>query len=234
MRPSVLVNFIKEDWYSQRRMLFWYFLTSLMLGLLLIFVSRNAWVLNQIKQHVGLDLGEFSLTALAILFMPYAISWMLLTNQTEKEYRSGFYPFVHTLPLTVKEIVTAKYISNFLMDGLMAIWLCGLWWIYELNFPDADTLTAWTALCMVVFFLAFSVLAILLGCFFRWGSGNLVYFVLFLLIIAGQFEFADEIAYQTIRWMDQFPFILWGIAVLLTICVWIICWHWSMKAYRKY
>src|SRR5699024_10605938 len=230
----VIINFIKEEWYSQRRLLFWYFLISVILELSLIIISRNAWVLDQIKQHPGLDFGEFSMSVLAVLFMPYAISWMMLCNKTEKENRTGFYSFLHTLPITVKEIVPAKYISAFLMNGLMAGWLCVLWWIYELNFPAVDSLTTWTALCMVVFFLAFSALAVQLGCFFRWGSGSLFYFFLLLLIVVGQFEFTNKITDQTIMWMDQAPVLVWGVTALITIAIWLLCWCWSVTAYRKY
>ncbi|TFJ94411.1 ABC-2 transporter permease [Lentibacillus salicampi] len=234
MRSDVIISFIKEEWYGQRRMLFWYFVVSLALVLLMIFLSQLDWVLNQVKQHSGLDFGEFSMTVLALIFMPYAVGWMILVNRTDRENRAGFYEYLHIMPITVKEIVTAKYIAALLMNVLMAGWLCGLWWVYDLVFPRAASVTAWTALCMVVFLFAFSVLALQLGCFFRWGSSSLVFFFMFVLIVIGQFEFTDKIADQTINWMDRFPFLLWGIAVFLTTSIWIICWRWSVAAYRKY
>ncbi|RYG73514.1 ABC-2 transporter permease [Lentibacillus lipolyticus] len=233
MRSDVIFNFIKEEWSSQRRMLLWYLLSSLIIELLVIFLSQQGWVLAQVKQHSGLDFGEFSMTAFALLFMPYAIGWMFLVNRPDRENRTGFYPFLHTLPITIREIVTAKYISAILMNGLMVGWLCGLWWVYELTFPRAASLTAWTALCMVVFFLAFGVLAVQLGFFFR-GSSGLIFVYLVLLIMIGQFEFTDKIADQTMNWMDRSPLLLWGIVVLLTSLLWMICWRWSVKAYRKY
>ncbi|QKY68824.1 ABC-2 transporter permease [Lentibacillus sp. CBA3610] len=234
MRTDMIADFIKEEWYSQRRLLFWYCLTSLILGLLFIYASRNGWVLNQVENHAGLSLGEFSLTALVLLFIAYVISWVFLSTKTDMEIRSGFYPFLHTLPITIKEIVTAKYMANFLMNGLMIAWLCGIWWIYELSFPDAASLTAWTVLCTLGLFYAFSVLAVHMAFFFRWGSGSVIYVFLLLLIVVSQFEFADQLFEQIVSWMDRSPFLFSGIAILLTACIWITCWNWSVKAYRKY
>lgn len=229
----MITDFIKEEWYEQRRMLFWYFLISLALVLTVTFFSRLDVVMNWIEQS-NLSFTDVSRISFAVLFMPYAISWMIVCNKTDKENRKGFYKFLHMLPITIKEIVTAKYISVFLMNGLMAIWLCGLWWIYDVIFPYAASLMVWTGLCMIVFFYAFSVLAIQLGFFFRWGSNSLFTFFLFLLIVAGQFEFTGQITDQTIKWMDRFPLLLWGIAILLMIVIWLLCWRWSMKVYRKY
>lgn len=233
MRSGVILNFIKKEWYDGRRMLFWYFLTSLILNALLIICTHQEGVLNWVKQ-AGISFEDFSMFSFAVFFMPYAVSWMMLFSKTGKESRAGFYSFLHKLPLTVKEIVSAKYISSFLMNGLMAGWLCGLWWIYEMNFPQAASLTAWAALCMVVFLFAFCVLALELGMFFRWGDSNLSFVFLLLLIIVLQFGFVGQLADQTIRLMGQNPLMLWGAAILSTVCIWIICWRWSVKAYRKY
>ncbi len=142
--------------------------------------------MNRIKQ-TGFSFEELSRISFAVLFMPYAISWMMLFSRPGKENRTGFYSFLHTLPITLKEIVTAKYISTFLLNVLMAGWLCGLWWLYEVNFPDAASTRIWAGLCVVVFFFALSILALQLGFFFQWGDSNFVFMILFLFLIVNQF-----------------------------------------------
>ncbi|WP_139822772.1 hypothetical protein [Tuberibacillus sp. Marseille-P3662] len=111
----------------------------------------------------------------------------------------------------------------------MAGWLCGLWWFYEINVPYSADLEGWTALCTVVFFYAFSVLAVQLGLFFRWGSCHLAFVFLILLIAVNQLEVVNQLAQQSTTMMNQYPVIMWGVAMLVTGCIWLVCWGWSVK-----
>lgn len=233
MRPSVIFNFIKEECSDLRRLLIWYFLSSLFLDVMVIVCSHQEDLVNWIRE-AGISFEKISMISFAILFVPYAVSWMMLSNRTDKDSETGFYSFVHILPITPKEIVTGKYMSHFLLIGLMASWLCGLWWFYEVNVPYSADLEGWTALCTVAFFYAFSVLAFQLGMFFLWGNGNFSFLFIILLFVVNQLEFFDQIAEQMTKMMEQYPVMMWGVAMLVTVCIWFVCWWWSIKSYRKY
>ncbi|TMN23366.1 ABC-2 transporter permease [Lentibacillus cibarius] len=231
MRAGAIFRFVKEEWYSQRRMLLWYMVWTLLLDIALLICSQLEWVLQQVRQS-ALSFGQFSLSVFAILFIPYAISWVILVYKVDKEKRTGFYTFVHTLPITIKEVVTAKYISVFLMNGLMFGWLSMLWRLYEVSVRDAASLQAWTGLCMVGFLIAFGMSAIQLGIFFHWGGTSLA--LLLVLIVGNQLDVADQLADQTMAWMAGTPLLTWGVTLLIVGCIWSLCWRWSLKAYRKY
>ncbi|GAA0429039.1 hypothetical protein GCM10008983_01700 [Lentibacillus halophilus] len=231
MRARVIFRFVKEEWYRQRRMLLWYIGLTLILDIAMIICSQLKWVTQQIRQS-ALSFEQFSLSVFAILFIPYAISWMILVYKVDKEKRAGFYTFVHTLPIAIKEVVTAKYTAAFLINGLMLGWLSMVWRLYEISVADAASLQVWTGLCMIGFLLAFSMLAVQLGIFFHWGSTSFA--LVLVLLVANQLDVVDHLAKQTMDWMARTPFLMWGATVVLTIGVWTLCWRWSLKAYQKY
>jgi len=232
MRAEMVTNLIKEEWREYRRMLFWYFFITVILEIAVIFCGRNSWVMNQIAKS-EFSFEEISMIVFSLLVVPYVIAWVMITYKMDQEKKFGHYTFLHTLPVTTKEIVTAKYISVLLINGVLFGWLCGLWLVYEGVFPNADSSRAWTGLCIVAFFFAFSLLAFQMGTFFCWGESYLFLGLLFLIVL-NPFDFVGQIAEQTIKWMEQAPLLLWGIASVLTLFIWIICWRWSVKAYRKY
>ncbi|UJL46174.1 ABC-2 transporter permease [Virgibacillus sp. NKC19-16] len=233
MRTSVVIHLIKEECYSNRHLLFWYFLTSLVLAGVLIYYSSKEGALDWVNA-AGISYEDFSMLYLAVLFIPYAISWMKFSNRPERELGTGYYSYVHTLPITLREIVTGKYITNFLLNGIMAGWLCFLWWAFEMNFPYSTAPEGWTALCIVPFLFASGVLAVELGIFFQWGSSYLSLLFLILLIAFSQFEFVSQLAGLTTEIMESYPVMLWGVSILLSLCVWVLCWRWSMSAYSRY
>ncbi|GAB4074042.1 hypothetical protein GCM10028778_15450 [Barrientosiimonas marina] len=231
MRFKVISSVMKEEWLSNRRKLLWYMIVSLIFDIAMIVISRIDWVMRQVEQS-NLSFEEFSLTVFAILFIPYVVTWVMLTFKADKDKSSGLFKFIHMLPISIRELVTAKFIAAFLINLLLAGWFSMLWRAYEMVFIDAGLLQAWTGICMVVFLLTFAIHAVQLGLFFSRGSTSIVLMILMLLL--SQLDAADTLADQTMVWMAHTPFFMWGISFLLIGCIWILCWHWSVKTYLKY
>lgn len=235
MRAGVIFDFVKEDWYSYRRLLFWYVLITLVLVVQAIGLSKAGLLANWIGYFSEGDVyvGVAVMSFVAIL-LPFTFSWIVMVTRVSWEEQAGFFSFLKILPVSAKEIVTSQYIFWFSFQVFINGWLCMLWWLFTVNYSHEIPYEIWAALFMP--FCVFPIwFALHLVVFFRWGGSNasLVFAIGILFIFLGRINGFEEWVQRFILFMEAYPVRTWGPAILIAIFVWVIGWRLSMKGYEK-
>ncbi|MEN1968652.1 ABC-2 transporter permease [Lentibacillus sp. N15] len=234
MRASIIWSLVKDDWYRHRWMISSCLFIPLILEVLLIWQNTliTGWF-----QDGGMEGQTVAYTASVLLTaIPYMLIWITSVTRLTSEAYTGFYVFARTLPITAEEVVTAKFISSFVLNFGGALWFALLWGIYEQGIIQSTDDKVWTALYLVTFsfplFLAFHH-----GLFFRSGTKGATP-VVYLLLVAVMFMGRGNVVEQ---WVQSFLAVLFahpvttiGIGTILLLVVWLLCWRWAMKTYRQY
>lgn len=236
MRMDVIFNLVKEEWYDQRRVISGWLLGSLFLFLVLI-VWHQQSAMTGLQKMLNRDAdGTVSVVAFIMMAVPYFVFWLFLTSRPNREYVAGIYPFFHALPLTLKEIVTSRFVSRFMSQGVVIAGLSvGLWLFHKLKSIPIDVEVGAGMFIFPCFTLSFT--AVQLGLFYRWGlRGEGISHILWapIVLIIVFTELDDRLINQLTHWYTASPVLTVGLCALVVVLIWAVSWYWSMRNYDKY
>lgn len=232
MRARVIWNVIKDDWYSHRWMFFGCLFIPLLLEVLAMW--QGELIYGWFQDILGVKRMTVSMTfGVLCVYVPYMLLYFSAVTRLASEADAGFYKLARTLPIMAEEVVTARFISSFILSVGGMVWFALLLGIYGQRFGQPMEL--WTALYLTTFLFPVG-LAIHHGLFFRSGTkGSTGAVFLFILLIIGARTNVAEQGIQTFdSIMHDFPVATVGIGALLLIVIWLLCWRWAMTTYRKY
>lgn len=234
MRPGTIWNVIRDDWYEHRRMIGGCLFIPLLLEVLVMWQGTliDAWF----QEILGVDKMIVTiLVSVLLVSFPYILLHIFALTRLSSEADAGFYGFIRKLPVTAGELVTARFISSFVLSVGGVFWFALLLGLYGQGYGQPFAFELWTAIYLNAFIFSGS-LAIYHGLFFRSGAKGTAsaYILLFLLIIGMRSNFAERRVQTFNSALHDYPVITIGIGAVLLIVIWLLCWRWAMTTYPMY
>lgn len=229
MRGTRIYHVMKHELLDYRRILVGCLLIPL--TLLIIIRWKHHLFMSIVYDHGHWSSGVEVLISLLFL-IPFFTVWIMLSVRIRFEERGGFYTYMRIMPITAEELVTAKFLTSFIILNGTIIWFLLLWCGVTHFIPPLDQLKVWATI--YVYALFFSVwIALHHGLFFKRGaneSWTLFFFVaIFIFLIQRPFVQAwIEYVLQVHPWLSI------SIGCVLLVVSWLVCWQWAMRSYRLF
>lgn len=227
--PSIY-HLMKHDIYDYRKVLLCCLLIPF--ALFVIIIWKDQFIITYVAQKYASWIVEVLFTS--VFVGPFLVVWILLTVRIRSEAQSGFYTYMKVLPLTPKALVTAKFLTSFIVLIFTFVWLVLLWWGTTHYIPLLDQGKLW-AYIYTYGFIGVTWLALHHAFFFKseakesWG----ILFLLLIIFFTSQRTFAQNWFESFQHMLQQHPWLFISIGSVLVITIWIFCWIWAIRTYRN-
>lgn len=181
--------------------------------------------------------SEFGLMTLALMYFPFALAPILLQISTQKDDVSNYHKFQLTMPITRRNIISAKYLLGVLFILVNTVLLFIIMLIYVYGYESISLANGLYCLYASIIFSLISI-AIFYIAYIIFGSVKGVFLYLGIMaLIVGVFFSVIKFSVDMHRLIDFFmttePIILLMIGTVIAVGSFAISYYCSVKYYEK-
>lgn len=181
--------------------------------------------------------SDFGFITLTLFYFPFAVAPVLLQVSTQKDDVSNYHKFQLTMPITRRNIISAKYLLGILFTIVNLVLLFGIMMIYVYGYESINLTNGLYLLYANIIFSFFSI-AIFYIAYIIFGSvkGVFIYLGIMVIIVGAFFsmiKFSIDMNVIVDFFMNTKPIILLALGTIISVVTLGISYFSSVKYFEK-